>query len=212
MKPSHEPKTCERGFTLIEMTIVLAVAFPILAGLAMTTTSVNQSLEANRRSADVNSYSRRALLRIANLIRPAQMSTIRVLSVPRDVTELRATKVGEWIVPSDLVERPGLEFRSASGLLSMNASLTTSERRIVFVRDPGELKNDVDDDGDGLVDEGRVMLLQNGVTLDILKNVEDLSFELDGRLLTVRLGVARRATNGRIYRFSTESHFYLRNN
>jgi hypothetical protein len=202
----------ERGFTLIEMTIVLALAFPILTGLAMTTTSVNQSIEANSRAADVNTFSRRALLRIANLIRPAQMSTFRVLSVALDVTELRATKVGEWIVPSDLVERPGLEFRSASGLLSMNAALTTSERRTVFVRDPTESPNGVDDDGDGLVDEGRVMLLQNGVTLNILQNVEDLTFELDGRLLTIRMRVARRATNGRIHRFSTTSQFYLRNN
>jgi hypothetical protein len=30
------------------------------------------------------------------------MSTFRVLSVALDVTKLRATKVGEWIVPSDL--------------------------------------------------------------------------------------------------------------
>ncbi len=202
----------EVGFTLIEVMIVLAIAFPILTGIALTTTSVNKSLEANSRSADVNSYSRRVLARIGNLIRPAQMSTFRVLAAAQDVTENRASKVGEWILPTDLVWRPGLEFRSASGLLSMNAVLSTSLRRVVFVRDPGELDNDVDDDGDGLVDEGRVILLQNTVTLDILKGVEELSFALDGRMLKIRLRVARRATDGRPYRFTTESQFYIRNN
>ena len=94
----------------------------------------------------------------------------------------------------------------------MNAALLTSPRRIVFALEASETDNDVDDDGDGLIDEGTITLLQNSITLAILKDVEECSFSLDGRMLMMRLQVARRNSEGRIYRCFLEQRFYLRNN
>ncbi len=202
----------ERGFTLLELSIVMTVVIPLMVGIAFTTTSVNESMEANSRAADVTTYCRRMAQRIAKLVRPAQMTTITVQAVQEDVTMLRASKVGEWIPPTDLVWRPGIRFLSASGLLSMNASLATTPRRITFALEPTELDNDIDDDGDGLIDEGSITLLQNDVTLAILKEVEACSFALDGRLMSMRLQVARRSSNGRTYRCFVEQRFYMRNN
>lgn len=202
----------ERGFTLIEMCIVMTVLIPMMLGLVFTTSSVNDTMEANSRRADVMTYCRRMSQRIAKLVRPAQMTTITVQAVQEDVTMLRAAAVGEWISPTDLVWRPGIQFQSASGLLSMNAALLTSPRRIVFALEPNELDNDTDDDGDGLVDEGTITLLQNDVTLAILKDVEQCTFSLDGRIMLMRLSVARRSSEGRIYRSFLEQRFYLRNN
>ncbi|MHC4898659.1 MAG: prepilin-type N-terminal cleavage/methylation domain-containing protein, partial [Planctomycetota bacterium] len=202
----------EGGFTMIEMSIVMTILVPILVGIAVTTSSVNNTMEADSRRADVMTYCRRMSQRIAKLVRPAQMTTITVQAVQEDVTMLRAAAVGDWIAPTDLVWRPGIEFRSASGLLSMNAALLTSPRRIVFALEPSETDNDIDDDGDGLVDEGTITLLQNDITLAILKDVEECSFALDGRILKMRLRVARRSSERRIYRNFLEQRFYLRNN
>lgn len=197
---------------MIEMSIVMTVLIPLMVGIALTTSSVNDTMEANSRRADVMTYCRRMAQRIAKLVRPAQMTTLAVMAVQEDVTMLRAASVGEWIPPTDLVWRPGIEFQSASGLLSMNASLLTSPRRIVFSLEASETDNDVDDDGDGLIDEGVITLLQNDVTLAILKDVEQCAFSLDGRIMLMRLQVARRSSEGRVYRTFVEQRFYLRNN
>ena len=202
----------QRGFTLIEMSIVMTILVPIMVGIAVTTSSVNDTMEANSRRADVMTYCRRMSQRIAKLVRPAQMTTIQVQAVQLDVTMLRAANVGDWIAPTDLVWRPGIEFQSASGLLSMNAALLTTPRRIVFALDPSETDNDADDDGDGLIDEGTIILTQNLTTLAILKDVEQCTFSLDGRMMLMQLQVARRNSEGRVYRTFVEQRFYLRNN
>jgi hypothetical protein len=200
------------GFTLIELTIVLAVAIPIATGIAMTTQLANGTMEANTRNADVSNYCQRMGQRIARLVRPMQMHTVQAPAVQQDITELRAATLGQWIAPSDLIWRPGLSFQSASGLLSMNAALATSPRRIEFQLEPGEIENDIDDDGDGLIDEGVITLLQNSTTLAILRDVEECNFMLDGRVLRMRLRVARAGRDQRVYRAFLEKRFYLRNN
>ena len=209
--PDHRDRT-QGGFSLIELMIVLAISIPIVIGIATTTQVANGTIDANTRNGSVTNHCHRMGQRIAKLVRPAQMHTLKVPAVEQDVTELRATSVGEWISPSDLVWRPGFEFSSASGLLSMNAALATTPRRISFQLDPGELANGSDDDGDGLVDEGVITLLQNSTTVAILRDVEQCMFLLDGRIVRMRIRVARAKANGRVYRAFIERRFYLRNN
>ena len=207
--PDHQT---DHGFTIVELTIAVTVLVPILLGIVASTQMMNSTMDSNTRAADVSTYTRRMAQRVAKLVRPAQMSSIRVRAVQADVDALRATAVGEWILPTDLIWRPGIEFTSASGLLSMNARLSTTPRRVDFRMEAGETDNGVDDDGDGLVDEGEIILLQNSVTLAILRDVEQCEFALDGRVLQMRLRVARRDRERRVYRNFIEQHFYLRNN
>ena len=63
-----------------------------------------------------------------------------------------------------------------------------------------------------LVDEGVITLLQNSTTLAILRDVEECNFLIDGRILRIRLRVARADANRRVYRAFLEKRFYLRNN
>jgi hypothetical protein len=142
----------------------------------------------------------------------AKMSTLRMAAVQDDVTAGAASYVGEWIDPSELVWRPGVEFLSASGLLSMNARLSSATRRVVFTLDPGEVANGSDDDGDGLIDQGTITLLHETVEVAVVRDVELCEFELDGRLLRMRIAIARRAGDGRIDRARMERAVYLRNN
>ena len=60
--------------------------------------------------------------------------------------------------------------------------------------------------------EGTITLLQHDITLAILKDVEECAFALDGRIMKMRLRVARRSSERRIYRTFLEQRFYLRNN
>ncbi|MHC5065117.1 MAG: hypothetical protein ACYTG5_14215 [Planctomycetota bacterium] len=208
-----EPREKEQGgMTLVELSIVVTIMVPILAGIAVTTKTVNSTMVANTRAADAHTHARRMGQRVGSLLRPAKISSIKVQAVAADVTALRATTVGEWIDSTDLIWRPGIEFLAASGLLSMNAALSTSTRRISFALEAGETANGVDDDGDGLVDEGEITMLQNGNTLAILREVEECSFSMDGRVLSLRLRVARSDRQGVVYRSSIEQRFYLRNN
>ena len=209
---SPPPRRRQGGFTLIEVTIVVAIAVPMLVGISTTTATVNHSVEAHSRAADVMAFSLRMSQRMARLVRPAKLSTLQVPAVAEDVAALRASTIGEWIPPTDLVWRPGIEFRAASGLLSMNAALSTERRRMLFAMDPAEAANGIDDDGDGLVDEGMITLDQNLVTLDILRDVEDCSFMIDGRIVHMRLRIVRRGSDRRIYEYSIQKPMYLRNN
>jgi hypothetical protein len=140
------------------------------------------------------------------------MTTIAVQAVQEDVIAGRATAVGEWIAPTDLLWRPGIEFQSASGLLSINAALSNSSRRLTFALEPTETANGLDDDGDDLVDEGEVRLVHDLVTVAVVRNVEDCMFQLDRRMLRVRTAGGRTDHTGRVYRAKLEQSFYLRNN
>lgn len=212
MDMDHGKPEKQGGFTIIEMTIVMAVLLPMLLGITTTTLSVNSTMEANSRASDVLTYGRRMSQRVARLVRPAKLATIKARAVKLDVLAGRATAIGEWISPAYGIQTSGIEFKSATGILSVNAALSSSTRRIVFDIEKGETKNGKDDDGDGLIDEGEVRLLQDGSTVSVMRGVEKCSFALYGRVLWVRLRVARRASDGRVFRNELLKRYYVRNN
>jgi len=197
---------------MVEIVIVVALMTTMLAAIWNVSTAVNSTVNSNSRSAEVASSVRTTLRRVGSFSRPAKMTTIMVQAVQQDVTAGLATAVGEWIPPTDLVWRPGIEFQAASGLLSMNAALSTSPRRLTFAIEPGESANGLDDDGDGLVDEGEVRLLHDLVTVAVVRNIEECLFQLDGRMLRVRIAGGRSDQKGIVYRTVLEQSFYLRNN
>lgn len=204
----------ENGFTLVEMVVVAAITVTMLAAVWNAATAVNSTVHSNARSADVGATVRGTMRQVGGFVRPAKMTTIIVQAVEADVLAVppRATVVGEWIQPTDLVWRPGIEFESASGLLSMNAALSTAPRRLTFHLEPGELDNGIDDDGDELIDEGEIRLMHDTVTIAVVRNVEECLFQLEGRMLRVRLQCGRSDQRGTVFRVVLEQSFYLRNN
>ena len=202
----------EDGFTMVEIVIVVVLMTTMLAAVWNVSMTVNSTVSSNSRSAEASSSVRQSLRRIGAFTRPAKMTSISVQAIAEDVTAGLATAIGEWISPTDLVWRPGIQFQSASGLLSMNAALSTSPRRLTFELEAGEKDNDIDDDGDGLIDEGSIRLMHDFATVAVLRNVEDCQFLLDGRTLRVRIESGRTDNRGRVYRTMLEQGFYLRNN
>lgn len=209
---SLRPGDAERGLTLVELMIVVAVLVPLLAMIAQTSTVVNRTVESNDRGAEVFEASRKALQRMGKFLRPAKLSTLQESAVDADIVALRATTVGEWIDPVDLEARPGIRFVAAEGFLSMNANLSTSPRELLFVRDAGELENGVDDDGDGMVDEGRIMALYEGTRLVMAEGIEACTFTTDGRMIRVTVRCARGDQHDNVYRATMSQSFFVRNN
>ncbi len=202
----------DAGFTLLEVMLAALVVIVLLGGVSRSTVFVNGALAANTTRDEAVTSVRRAVARVGSFVRPGKLSTISVTAVAEDVTAGRATAVGQWIAPTELVWRPGIQLTAAAGLLSMNAALSTSPRRLTFALDAGETANGADDDGDGLIDEGTVQLVHNLVTVAMLRDVEDCAFALEGRTLAVRMQCARLDGQGRVYRARRECGFYLRNN
>ena len=200
------------GFTLFEVMIVTVIFLPVLVAISMTTGMVSGTINANDQSAEVLESLRRSGQRVAQLLRPASMTTIRCQAIQADVDAGEAASVGEWIEPTDLQARPGIRFQSSDGVMSMNASALTSPREITFVMEAGEVDNDLDDDGDGMVDEGAIHLLYDTMTVTLVNDIEFCSFAMDGRLLRIQMQSVRVDAEGRAYRATLQQTFYLRNN
>ena len=58
----------------------------------------------------------------------------------------------------------------------------------------------------------RTLAAVSDLKSSVLEDVEEFSFSLDDRMLKMRLTVARRAEDGRPYRFTSETRFFTRNN
>lgn len=200
----------DAGTTLIELMVVIAVLVPLLLSLSGMGRTVTRTVDTNDRSSEVGERARRTMQRIGQLLRPGKLSSFEVQAIEADVLALRATAVGEWISPTDLQPAQALRFRAAEGLLSINAALSTPPRQISFELEAGEAANGVDDDGDGLVDEGDVVLVY-GPTPVRLGVFERCDFTFDGRYLRVTLVCARPSTE-RVYRATVSQSFYVRNN
>ena len=200
----------QRGFTVGEVTIAMTVLIPILLGIVASTQMMNSAMDSSTRAADLSTYAHRMGQKIAKHVRAASMSSIRVRAGVQDVLARRAESTDEWISPTDLVWRLGIEFRAPNARRAPSAEPTEVHRRIVFTLDPTESDNDSDDDGDGLIDEGQIELIEDDATVAVIPDIEQCVFALDGRVLQMRLRVARR--HDLLHRHSVEYDLYLRNN
>jgi hypothetical protein len=202
----------QAGFTLIEALVAVTFLVPVLLGAVQLTQVVGRSVDTSVTSTQSQAQLQRTLRVVSEFTQTMKMASLRMRAVAADVTAGIASNVGDWIDPTDLVWRPAVQFVSAAGELSMNARLSTSARQVVFTMEPTETANAIDDDGDGFVDEGQIRLLHEGNEIAIVHNVESCSFNLEGRVLRARIGVARRAGDGRIDRAVLERAIFLRNN
>ena len=171
----------EHGFTLIELTITMVVFVPILLAVLSTAQRVGRTLSASEKSAEAAEGLQRITDRAGRLIRAAHLSTFRVKAEKADVKAGRASAIGEWMAVVNLDPRDNIQFQASSASLSSTVVSLTTPRELEFVMDANETDNDRDDDGDGLVDEGRLFLRYESFRVPILGGVEACSFQLDGQ-------------------------------
>ena len=74
----------------------------------------------------------------------------------------------------------------------MDASGRTLIRTLELVRDPSEPLNALDDDGDGMIDEGRLIMKIGKMTVVLADNVEICTFTLEGSVVRFAIRCCRR--------------------
>jgi prepilin-type N-terminal cleavage/methylation domain-containing protein len=211
MKDTHGASS---GFTLVEVLVTSVLLLVVLGAFASMGSVANRTLNAGDRRAEACEKCLRFLQRITQFGRSGVLSTYRVEATADDIANGRATAVGEWVHPVDGEPRTVAQFRSADGILAMNAGSLTEPIELRFVPDPAEGPGvgiaGRDDDGDHLIDEGHVEITYNGVRTGLLTGIESLAFVLDRDLLTVQIRTARRTDSA--VQFYFEHVLSLRNN
>ena len=127
-----------RGVTLLEVAIAtsLLVAFGGAAMLATETASKSFRTEAV--SANLDSAARKAMVGITERLRAADAATVIVF------------------------DEHTLNFRRGIGFDEATESMVLGDpEQLIFEYDPGDPDDGIDNDGDGLIDEGRIVHLVN---------------------------------------------------
>lgn len=134
------------GYTLLELVISLGLMTVVGGGVIMTSARGLAAVESGNAIAAVNSQTARAMTRIMS-----EVEALGATSLAPDLVTLAG-------MPTEFSE--SIEFRSGIGWQA-GAILWGTTTRIAFVTDENEVENGLDDDGDGFVDEGSIVLTLN---------------------------------------------------
>lgn len=206
------------GFTLLEMAIVAAILALALGTLALFGKRSALALRSGATNSDLDARLQTTLVRISKELLPSGFASISpAVTPPQGATVL--------------------EYRKSAG--AVNGTLLWGDRnRIAFEYETGELDDGLDNNGNGLVDEGIVAwtldagqpgelrtVLCHGVREHArgetangaddngngLQDERGLSFERAGEGLRVRLTLEERDVEGRLLARSLETEIQPRN-
>ena len=208
----------QAGFTLIEVTIVAAALVPILMAILGTTQSVQSTVSTLTNVGQLIEQVDNVVGRMGRLTQKAVAGTMMSRATTTDIAEMTADPLitvypaeGDWFVPPGFIDRTDLSFRVVSGLLNINATDSIGPYVLELVRDPAETVNGIDDDGDGLVDEGDLVLRTPDAETTVLSGVELFTATVSGATLRVRVRAARTDSSGRVRRVFRDQAFNIRN-
>jgi len=137
MKNGHRRSA---GFTLLEMTIALAVLALVMWMAGVVASSSRSAYGSSSLQQQAETKARRAIDRL--------------------VGELAAAGEATMIVPGVPGPEDGIEFQQASGVVA-GAVVWSTPVRLVSELAPNETHDGLDEDGDGAVDERRLVVVRN---------------------------------------------------
>ena len=211
------------GHTLLELALGVALAAVAAVSVGYAAQRGLALYEAQTAGAALDGRAARAINRVAQELFGAMGTSLQ----PPLETPPGAPAV--W--------SPALAFEHAIGW-SGGAPLSGGQLRVEWELVPGELDNGLDDNGDGMIDEGRVVLTRDALGPDpdrivLVRSVPEylegelpnglddngnglidergLCFVRDGDVLTVRLSVQMTGSDGRTLVRTMEDSHALRN-
>jgi prepilin-type N-terminal cleavage/methylation domain-containing protein len=141
MRPLRHPSSTRAGFTLIELAIVTLVFAVLMGAFALVSVTSHKTYRESSRAAVLDQRLRRALDSISSELRVVAGS----LMAPD---------------PQNALGTDRIDFRQALGIV--NGKVTWGpQSRIAFEFAPGEINDGVDNDGNGMVDDGWVVLTRD---------------------------------------------------
>lgn len=132
-----------RGSSLVELLVAVGVTAVVLGSVSLAAGRAQQLMNANEASLRLDTRQSRAALKAMRLLLAAGTG-----SVTPDLTPPGGGAPTPWA--------PQVQFRTCVDFQA-NAIVWGDLQSIGWERDVGELDNGVDDDGDGLVDEGALV-------------------------------------------------------
>jgi prepilin-type N-terminal cleavage/methylation domain-containing protein len=149
MRSLHGPRA-RRGFTLVEALIAATLLAVLLLAVAQTSSRASDAFEEGSAEHTLSTATHRAMERLA---RTLELADGTLLAGPV-LTDFGADLV-TFRVPADFV----------------GGAVQWTNVQIHAELEPGELDNDLDDDGDELVDEYRIVLTEAPGTADERRTV-----------------------------------------
>ena len=205
-------RSARAGFTLIEIVITGSLFVLVLGGTALAVERGMGLFRQSTANQDADSRLDRAISRVKAELMEASLASL---------SPILASVPGGPVTWSE-----SLEFRCVSGW-GGGAPTLDPVQRIELRLAPGELNNNADDDGDGLVDEQSIVLIRDFMLAteqevvlvnDVLEFLEGetpnlgddngnglrdeagLAFDRDGGTLNIRISVGRAGPNGVVIR------------
>ncbi|HEX6811576.1 MAG TPA: hypothetical protein VF384_08140 [Planctomycetota bacterium] len=199
------------GMTLVEVTVVLAIMLPILLVITSATKAVMGSFKATESSSGEMETAQRCVADLDTVFRAGRRRTVEVKATQADVTALRATAIGEWCSMVTADPRTCLRLESTTGEDGPELIVPVRMNELAFVRDAAELADGLDNDGDGLFDEGSLKWTRGGFTSDIARDLEICTFQLDRDSVRVTLQFAVAGHGGTLRRTKLQHTVRLNN-
>jgi len=130
------------GFTLLEMLVVVALASTFIGSLLAVGRTSTRLCETGVTHANLESSARRALDQLSHELAGASAGSLGTL-------------------PEAPLWQEGIDFDRVESIRADDGRITWSAGRAEFRLDGGETDDGLDNDGDGLVDEGTLVLVQD---------------------------------------------------
>jgi prepilin-type N-terminal cleavage/methylation domain-containing protein len=195
------------GFTLVELTIALSLAGVVTAGMLMVYDSTNRAYQSTALATELDAGARRTLDRIGELLLASRRGSV-VPAPPGAEAPFSTSQV---------------DFQAATAFAG-GAVLWGNTQRIEFQYSPSDPDDGIDNDNNGVVDDGRVVwttnlglpgqrsvVLSNWVSEYFAGETPDgtdengnglidergLAFDFQGERVTIRLTLERVVNGGR---------------
>lgn len=214
----NDTNRCRSGFTLVEVMITVTLIGVVLGSVVTIGVSGANAFRTGAVRNDIESNARRCLDQLTRELLTARRGSINAL-------------------PESPNWDNQLLFDRFDGVSAADGSLSWMPMRIAFQYEDGEIDDGADNDGDGLVDEGEIVLTRdwggaNPVSVTLCRNVREFAegesldgldengnqlvdergfcLEREGNYLTIRLSVERFDADGRLMTSSLDTSVWIR--